>query len=1003
MSYKKYFFSSCLVFGLFFVAPGNLRAATDAVNPPVNNLPGSPLLAEDNDAIAVRVLPNPNHYSAIRWYQSQNFSGSPQSLLVDGYDAVRDGRTVYINAANIDTANKKIYTNIYLISYNQNPNFKTVDVLGQIIKHWRFNSNLNTTGNCHLSTISCQSDADCGEGFVCFDKNTAPGRCRAEDNNICYTDEDCSRGIYCDSLRAKIARDVRRLGMLGDLRESLSAFKKINNKYPILGSGTYLPLNSLSVWPSWQALFLPQLGVSQSLVDPINSLGPCAGFDVATCWDKTNNTFADAQPSNNILELPASSYAFVYSGDSIGSNYSLCAAMETKSLGYNTTEGQLANSGCVVSGSGYVGSSDNVPPVLISSSLRGEVGQEFNGFIKVLDPDGNPLDWSINTSASTWTNWRNNNQNNSAPSLYDTNNPNQKKIYAQLAGNPGSYNLTLNVADSEGASLSTVTPIVITNSAPLIQSDDVVYYPSVVLPLSVSFSINDKHKPVSYTFAHATWNSGPYDLLSPVNATFLGESSNLVGDTKYYTLKYNLKLNSLNKFTHDTNFVYLITAKDKYNLSSTRQVNITIKVDNPLLDFNCNKSVRLNNTYYCGLGWKQQGDHTITYSAIGSLPAGLTIKSFIGGTGDTGDGSINTSRLNILQEFMAWLKSPWNNNSADAAVDVVFYALTGKPTTASSSFPIKIKAENEFGALSQREFSLDIDNYCGDGLRQNPNTEGRGGFYNDGYEDCDGESLNSGVVVYRGQIADSSPNLQYGCSTNSQQASPFPIMNNQYCIYLAPDAGGGYCGDGICQAFIIRNQALTPWEIDGKCPADCSCAGAHQVKNESGYCVCENGWYDCNDVESGCESNHVCDAVTYFCGDKLYPASPPNNYPCGINSKKCYTGGGSCTVNCPNGTYNCDGTYACEASSCSCPSGQHWDSAAWPNAKCVGNENNPVCNGVTYNPESHKCCNNQIVCNKNDYCCNASQVVTTCTNSAVQCAASLESAKDQQEKTGQSR
>jgi len=53
------------------------------------------------DAIGVRIIPNPNHYSISRWYENQGFTGSPQSLIVDGYEAIRDGRTVYVNAANL--------------------------------------------------------------------------------------------------------------------------------------------------------------------------------------------------------------------------------------------------------------------------------------------------------------------------------------------------------------------------------------------------------------------------------------------------------------------------------------------------------------------------------------------------------------------------------------------------------------------------------------------------------------------------------------------------------------------------------------------------------------------------------------------------------------------------------------------------------------------------------------------------------------------------------------
>lgn len=103
-----------------------------------------------SDAIAVRIIPNPNHLSAQRWYQAQGFSGSPQSLMVDGYKAVRDGRTVYVSATNVVGTN--LYTNIYLISYDQAANYQTVDIFGRILKNWKFNININNNvGTCSIS------------------------------------------------------------------------------------------------------------------------------------------------------------------------------------------------------------------------------------------------------------------------------------------------------------------------------------------------------------------------------------------------------------------------------------------------------------------------------------------------------------------------------------------------------------------------------------------------------------------------------------------------------------------------------------------------------------------------------------------------------------------------------------------------------------------------------------------------------------------------------------
>jgi uncharacterized protein (TIGR02145 family) len=777
-------------------------------------------IGEESDAIAVRVLPNPNHYSAERWYKSQGFSGSPQSLLVDGYDAVRDGRTVYVNAANVDLNNNIIYTNIYLISYAQSSLDKTVDVLGQIVKNWRFNSNLNEVGKCHISTLLCERDSDCSQDNTCFKAvENAPGRCRPVEQDSCYTDSDCAAGIYCDSLRAKVTRDVRRLGSLGNLREALSAFRQTNGRYPVLASGSYIPLNSVSVWPSWQSSLLPQIGASQASVDPINSLGACPGHDSITCWNQTTSSFADPNPSNDELELPANSYAFTYESDANGANYSLCASMETKDLGYNTAEGQLAELGCIASGTGYVGSSDNQAPVLMNANLQGEQDQVFSGFIRVIDPENNALNWSINTNSVSWTGWSDH------PVLQDTANPNQKRIYALKAGSTGIYNLPLTVSDSYGGTLSTITPITIINNPPFIQADDVDYYPNVNLPLTLRFSVSDKHHPLSYSLAKAQHSSGPHDLLSPANATLLNVTSNRVGDTVNYSLKYNILTSAANKFPVDTNFVYVITARDRYNVSSTRQININVKADPPALDFNCAKNVRVGADYYCGLGWGKQGDHTITYSAVGALPAGLNI--------DEADNLISpdipeeTSRKNIFQKIASIFKNINYAIIPDArAVEIrPFYVLKGVPTTAALNFPIKIKAENEFGAASNREFDLNINDYCGDGIKQQPNMEGRGGFYNDGNEDCDG---NEGIITSAAQIIDSNSNFQYGCTTKANANTPYPIPNHQYfCTFSDADyeSGGGFCGDGICQSLLNRNGVDISWENINNCSEDCTHEG----------------------------------------------------------------------------------------------------------------------------------------------------------------------------------
>ncbi|MDO8592231.1 MAG: hypothetical protein Q7R92_00490 [bacterium] len=192
------------------------------------------------DAIAVRVMSNVQHYSPLRWYgKNIKIKGSPQNLLVDGYEAVRDGRTVYVNAANIN--NKNLYTQIYIISFNQAAEPSTVDIFGQILAHWKFNSNI--------------------------------------------TD---------DVEKAKIIRDTRRLADLADLNTYLENYKKPpRNDYPRLAAGSYVAGASVSTWPSWQATLAKELGVTLP-VDPKNELEPCttsAGYDEKTCWNQATKSF----------------------------------------------------------------------------------------------------------------------------------------------------------------------------------------------------------------------------------------------------------------------------------------------------------------------------------------------------------------------------------------------------------------------------------------------------------------------------------------------------------------------------------------------------------------------------------------------------------------------------------------------------------------------------------------------------------------------------------------
>ncbi len=256
-----------------------------------------------SDAIAIRVIPNPNYYSALRWYQEQGFSGSPQSLIVDGYEAVRDGRTVYVNAANV--VGSTLYANIYLISYNQEAESATIDIFGRILSHWQFNSNL-----AKGQTISGQ-----------------PAECSQNSSIRCISDQDCLGQGFCNSAKSQVTRDTIRLARMYDIDLLITEYGQRNGYYPILASGTYLPNITISVWPSWQQTLAQALGASLS-IDPLNKLAPCPGFDPITCWDEYQQSFTWPDQISNAT-LPANNHVFLYQAESNGADFTLCAFSET--------------------------------------------------------------------------------------------------------------------------------------------------------------------------------------------------------------------------------------------------------------------------------------------------------------------------------------------------------------------------------------------------------------------------------------------------------------------------------------------------------------------------------------------------------------------------------------------------------------------------------------------------------------------------------------------------
>ena len=274
---------------------------------------------ESSDAIAIRILQNPNHYSPLRWYKENiKIPGSPQSLIVDGYDAIRDGRTVYVAAANIkpEGNNSALYTNIYVISFNQDAQVNTVDIFGQLLANWKFNINLSEPGVCNKK------------------------------NNPCLSSNECPVGEYCTSDKAKVVREVKRFADLADINSALEKYKTKNGYCPKLASGSYLPNKSISTWPSWQQTLGKELGMTLP-IDPINKLGRCKAdeienkkYDSNTCWDQHNVKLAFASDPKFIF--PDKSYAYVYRASSDGKN---CTVYSTQETDYFCPPGETCKGG----------------------------------------------------------------------------------------------------------------------------------------------------------------------------------------------------------------------------------------------------------------------------------------------------------------------------------------------------------------------------------------------------------------------------------------------------------------------------------------------------------------------------------------------------------------------------------------------------------------------------------------------------------------------------------
>ena len=334
------------------------------------------------DAIATRVIPNPNHLSSLSWYKTNiKKQGSPQAIQVDGYEAVRDGRTVYVNAANI--SGNDFYTNIYLLSFNQNMQPATEDIFSQLLSHWKFNTNIPA------------------------------------------------------EQKEKVRNDTKRLADMADIKAVLADYKATHNgSYPTLSAGSYVAGKSISVWPSWQATLGKNLGVTLPL-DPVNKLGPCAGYDPVTCWDQKNKKFAG---------VPDNSQVYIYTYNTNGTA-EICALMGS---GYLTT---LAQGACPNSAVGYSASTRFLLPSINCGSFTSMRATAFSDYLSLLGADAakfrfwapqpvQPDSWDAWKNGSGWQ-WK-----NGVNGLAISSGATLPRVEAQKSGQEGVYIFSITAANN---------------------------------------------------------------------------------------------------------------------------------------------------------------------------------------------------------------------------------------------------------------------------------------------------------------------------------------------------------------------------------------------------------------------------------------------------------------------------------------------------------------------------------------------------------------------------
>ncbi len=329
-----------------------------------------------SDALGVRIMSNPLHLSPKDWYVSQGFSGSPQATTIDGYEALRDGSTIYISAANLNAADGTLTTDIYVFSMNPDAAPQTRTIFEQVLDSLVFNTNIRQDADnvCRTAMGDVFRQATTSQSVAC----TADWECLRYDSRN-----------YCASSKEKLQRDLKRMADLQYMSSQLESAKQRSGRYPTLSTGTFLQTFVTSRWPSWQSVFAASVGTALP-EDPLNmhiACGRCLasrqacmedadcgagsdrcvavdGFDPNTCWNAVSSTYRCPvlDPSN-----PRSiSRLYQYRSVDAGNRYELGTELEYRPI-------------------------ESYSPSVLPETRRCVAENEANGRVCVQDSDCNVL------------------------------------------------------------------------------------------------------------------------------------------------------------------------------------------------------------------------------------------------------------------------------------------------------------------------------------------------------------------------------------------------------------------------------------------------------------------------------------------------------------------------------------------------------------------------------------------------------------------------------------